>query len=123
MASVVIMCVSEPKSEPIEFMETIERELALERDGETRGSSTFHDTIRGDMEDNSIMCDPYQSISGLYVCAQLEGATVGITRDGIASRHIVVSSTRVQVKASDFSLDFRFEVSVSAFRIFTSTIT
>ena len=40
-----IMCVSEP----IEFMETIERELALDRDGETRGSSIFHDTMRGDM--------------------------------------------------------------------------
>ena len=48
---------------------------------------------------------------------------LGITRDGIASRHIVVTSTRVQVKASGFSLDFRFEVSVSAFRIFTPTIT
>ena len=45
MASVVLMCVSEP----IVFMETIERKLALDRDGETRGSSIFHDTMRGDM--------------------------------------------------------------------------
>jgi hypothetical protein len=45
VALVGIMCVSEPT----EFMETIVRELALDRDGETRGSSLFHDTMRGDM--------------------------------------------------------------------------
>ena len=63
MASVVIMCVSDP----IESMETIERELALDRDGETRGSSILHDTMRGDMGE---MYDLYQSISGIYMCVQ-----------------------------------------------------
>ena len=48
MASVVLMRVSEL----IVFMETIERELALDRDGETRGSSIFHDTMRGDMRED-----------------------------------------------------------------------
>ena len=61
MDPVVIMCVSGA----IESMETTERELALDRDGETQGSLVLQDTMRGDMGE---MCDSYH-IDFRVLCA------------------------------------------------------
>lgn len=61
---VVIMCVSGA----IESMETTERELALDRDGETQDSLVLQDTMRGDMVGK--VCDPYHINFRLYVRAQ-----------------------------------------------------
>jgi hypothetical protein len=54
VASVVITSVSET----IESMETTETELALDRDGETRGS--IQDTIRGDMGEGDVWSLSYR---------------------------------------------------------------